>query len=67
MDALFDFLIQDPSTGVAVFGMSQPDVTLALQQPWVADRQRFRRHIARKEFSARRIRTRGPTERSLAF
>ncbi len=36
MDALFDFLIADPSTGVAVFGMSQPDVTLALQQPWVA-------------------------------
>jgi N-acyl-D-amino-acid deacylase len=36
IDALCDFLIQDPSTGVAVFGMSQPDVTLALQQPWVA-------------------------------
>jgi N-acyl-D-amino-acid deacylase len=36
MDALFDFLIQDPNAGVAVFGMSQPDVTLALQQPWVA-------------------------------
>ena len=36
MDALFTFLIEDPSTGVAVFGMSQPDVTLALQQPWVA-------------------------------
>jgi dihydroorotase/N-acyl-D-amino-acid deacylase len=36
MDALFDFLIEDPSTGVAVFGMSQPDVTLALRQPWVA-------------------------------
>jgi N-acyl-D-amino-acid deacylase len=36
MDALFDFLIQDPTTGVAVFGMSQPDVTLALQQPWVS-------------------------------
>jgi N-acyl-D-amino-acid deacylase len=36
MDALFDFLIADPSAGVAVFGMSQPDVTLALQQPWVA-------------------------------
>jgi N-acyl-D-amino-acid deacylase len=36
MDALFDFLVEDPSTGVAVFGMSQPDVTLALQQPWVA-------------------------------
>lgn len=36
MDALFDFLIEDPSAGVAVFGMSQPDVTLALQQPWVA-------------------------------
>jgi N-acyl-D-amino-acid deacylase len=36
MDALFDILIQDPSAEVAVFGMSQPDVTLALQQPWVA-------------------------------
>ena len=36
MDALFDILIQDPSTEVAVFGMSQPDVTLALLQPWVA-------------------------------
>ena len=36
MDALFDFLIADPSAGVAVFGMSQPDVTLALQQPWVS-------------------------------
>ena len=36
MNALFDFLIQDPTTGVAVFAMSQPDATLALQQPWVA-------------------------------
>jgi dihydroorotase/N-acyl-D-amino-acid deacylase len=36
IDALFDFLIDDPYVGVAVFGMSQPDVTLALQQPWVA-------------------------------
>lgn len=36
MDALFDFLIQDPTSSVAVFGMSQADVTLALQQPWVA-------------------------------
>ncbi len=36
IEALCDFLIEDPSTGVAVFGMSQPDVTLALQQPWVA-------------------------------
>jgi dihydroorotase/N-acyl-D-amino-acid deacylase len=36
IDALFDFLIQDPNAGVAVFGMSQPDVTLALQQPWVS-------------------------------
>ena len=36
MDTLFDFLIEDPSAGVAVFGMSQPDVTLALQQPWVS-------------------------------
>jgi N-acyl-D-amino-acid deacylase len=36
MDTLFDFLIEDPFAQVAVFGMSQPDVTLALQQPWVA-------------------------------
>jgi len=36
MEALFDFLIQDPASDVAVFGMSQPDVTLALQQPWVS-------------------------------
>src|SRR4030088_2879281 len=36
MDALFDFLIEDPNAGVAVFGMSQPDVTLALRQPWVS-------------------------------
>jgi N-acyl-D-amino-acid deacylase len=36
MDALIDFLSEDPNAGVAVFGMSQPDVTLALQQPWVA-------------------------------
>ena len=37
MDALFDLLIQDHGlTSVAVFGMSEPDVSLALQQPWVA-------------------------------
>jgi N-acyl-D-amino-acid deacylase len=36
IDALFDFLIEDPTTGVAVFGMSQPDVTLALRQSWVS-------------------------------
>jgi N-acyl-D-amino-acid deacylase len=36
MDTLFDFLVEDPDADVAVFGMSQPDVTLALQQPWVA-------------------------------
>lgn len=36
MDALFDLLVDDPTIGVAVFGMSQPDVTLALQQPWVS-------------------------------
>lgn len=36
VDALFDFLIEDPFAGVAVFGMSQPDVTFVLQQPWVA-------------------------------
>ncbi len=37
MDALFDLLIEDNAyTGVAVFGMSEPDVVLALQQPWVS-------------------------------
>jgi len=36
MDTIFDFLIEDPKSEVAVFGMSQPDVTLALQQPWVS-------------------------------
>jgi N-acyl-D-amino-acid deacylase len=37
MDTLFDLLIEDKGfTSVAVFGMSEPDVVLALQQPWVA-------------------------------
>ena len=36
IDALCDLLIEDPGIGVAVFGMSQPDVTLAVQQPWVS-------------------------------
>ena len=36
IDTIFDFLIQDPASSVAVFGMSQPDVALALQQPWVS-------------------------------
>jgi N-acyl-D-amino-acid deacylase len=37
MDALFDLLIADNGfPSVAVFGMSEPDVSLALQQPWVS-------------------------------
>jgi N-acyl-D-amino-acid deacylase len=37
IDALFDLLIEDKAfTNVAVFGMSEPDVALALQQPWVS-------------------------------
>src|SRR2546429_1336792 len=37
MDTIFDLLIQDDAfTSVAVFGMSEPDVVLALQQPWVS-------------------------------
>jgi len=37
MDALFDLLVDDnAATGVAVFGMSEADVVLALQQPWVS-------------------------------
>jgi dihydroorotase/N-acyl-D-amino-acid deacylase len=37
MDALFDLLIEDKGfTECAVFGMSEPDVALALEQPWVS-------------------------------
>jgi len=37
IDALFDLLVEDRAyTSVAVFGMDEPDVTLALQQPWVS-------------------------------
>jgi dihydroorotase/N-acyl-D-amino-acid deacylase len=37
MDTLFDILVQDDAyTECAVFGMSEPDVVLALQQPWVS-------------------------------
>jgi N-acyl-D-amino-acid deacylase len=37
MDTIFDLLIQDDAfTSVAVSGMSEPDVVLALQQPWVS-------------------------------
>jgi N-acyl-D-amino-acid deacylase len=37
IDALCDLLVEDKAfTQVAVFGMSEPDVTLALQQPWVS-------------------------------
>lgn len=37
IDTLCDILIKDKAfTEVAVFGMSEPDVVLALRQPWVA-------------------------------
>jgi N-acyl-D-amino-acid deacylase len=37
IDALFDILIEDKAyTSVAVFGMEENDVALALAQPWVA-------------------------------
>jgi len=36
-DTIFDFLIEDnAATNVAVFGMSEPDVRLALEQPWTS-------------------------------
>ena len=36
-DTIFDLLIEDDAaTNVAVFGMSEPDVRLALQQPWTS-------------------------------
>jgi dihydroorotase/N-acyl-D-amino-acid deacylase len=37
IEAIFDLLIEDRAqTSVAVFGMSEPDVALALAQPWVS-------------------------------
>ena len=37
IEALLDFLMEDEAfTYVAVFGMSEPDVALALEQPWVS-------------------------------
>jgi len=37
IDTIFDILIEDQAfTYVAVFGMSEPDIALALQQPWVS-------------------------------
>jgi N-acyl-D-amino-acid deacylase len=37
IDALCDLLIKDSAfTNVAVFGMSEPDILLALKQPWVS-------------------------------
>lgn len=37
IDALFDLLIKDNGrTGVADFGMSEPDIQYALKQPWVS-------------------------------
>ncbi len=37
MDAIFDLLVKDSAgTVVAVTGMSEPDVALALRQPWVS-------------------------------
>jgi N-acyl-D-amino-acid deacylase len=34
---LLDLLVEDQAyTSVAVFGMSEPDITLALEQPWVS-------------------------------
>jgi N-acyl-D-amino-acid deacylase len=37
IDTIFDLLIEDDAfTSVAVFGMSEPDVLLALQQPFVS-------------------------------
>ncbi len=37
INTLFDVLVKDSAqTSVAVFGMSEPDVRLALEQPWVS-------------------------------
>ena len=57
IDALCDILIKDKaSTDVAVFGMDEPDVALALKQPWVAvdndSSGHFARGLARKRTPA---------------
>ena len=37
LNSLFDLIIKDEAfTDVAVFAVSEPDITLALQQPWVS-------------------------------
>jgi dihydroorotase/N-acyl-D-amino-acid deacylase len=36
IDTIFDLLIQDPNMSVAVFAMSEADISLALKQPWVS-------------------------------
>ncbi|MBV9302369.1 MAG: D-aminoacylase [Acidobacteriaceae bacterium] len=36
IDTIFDLLIEDPGMSVAVFGMSEQDITYALKQPWVS-------------------------------
>jgi N-acyl-D-amino-acid deacylase len=36
IDTIFDLLIDDPGMSVAVSGMSEQDVALALKQPWVS-------------------------------
>lgn len=36
LDTIFDLLIEDPGMSVAVSGMSEQDVALALKQPWVS-------------------------------
>jgi N-acyl-D-amino-acid deacylase len=37
IQTIFDLLIEDKAfTSVAVFGMSEPDIVLALRQPWVS-------------------------------
>jgi dihydroorotase/N-acyl-D-amino-acid deacylase len=36
LDTIFDLLSQDPGMSVAVSGMSENDVALALKQPWVS-------------------------------
>jgi dihydroorotase/N-acyl-D-amino-acid deacylase len=36
LDTIFDLLTEDPAISVAVFGMSEQDVSYALKQPWVS-------------------------------
>ena len=62
IDALLDLLLEDHAyTSVAVFGMCEPDVALALKQPWVSVNSDSEGAAPDGLLSQGAIRIRGPT------